>query len=268
MAFSDFFKKDETTYAAEGIIAYRYDSTKDIEDFVKECLVPFRLAYIRDEQIDRIKKTKGEVRKRKDIIADRLPASGIVMSGDFGEILTFYLATELWAADTNVRPMKWRLKDKKLDPSKYTDIILMKLQDVEKAHDTDRLYTIEVKTLCSRPSSDKCSLVEAVVDAEKDRVSRWYETLEYLRVRCEDMIMDPYYEEMGAKIERFLNPAETTYGKEHLAMAVFDGKWETLQFQHLPKDFMNSHKMIHLFCLPIDALQTIYESVYYQIPHS
>ncbi len=268
MAFSDFFIKDDTTYAKESVIVYRFNDTKLVEDFVKECLVPFRLAYIRDEQITLIQRIKGEKRKRKDIISDRLPKPGMVMSGDFGEILTFYLATEMWAADTNVRPMKWRLKDKKTDPSKYTDIVLLKLEEVDKACVTDKLYTIEVKTLCSRPSGDKCSLIDAVEDAEKDRVSRWYETLEYLRVRCEDMMMDPYYEEMGDKIERFLNPIVVTYGKEHLAMALFEGKWENLQFQHLPKDFMSKHTKITLFCIPINDLQTIYEMVYSKIPQT
>ena len=112
------------------------------------------------------------------------------MSGDFGEILSFYLACQIWSPSVNVTPMKWRFKDSKKDASKYTDVILFEQHDVANPSVDDAMFTYEVKTCATglgdgtykvhvRPSYKnykdgrlECTIIEAVFDANKDAVER------------------------------------------------------------------------------------------------
>ena len=149
---SDYFKLDNTLYPTKGLQFYVFDNSR-CSDFITDCLIPFREAYIADEALNQIVVRFGT--NKEDEIRERLPAPGDVMSGDFGEILTFYLACQIWSPNVNVFPMKWRFKDKKKAPSNYTDVILFELSDYTQPSSNDALITYEVKTRASK-LSNKC----------------------------------------------------------------------------------------------------------------
>ena len=179
-AISDYFKHDVSLYPKSGLEFYVFDNSKATA-FIQDCLIPFREAYISEDKLTHI--VSRFPTTRKEAISRRLPRKGMVMSGDFGEILSFYLAIQTWTPAANVLPMKWRFRDSKKDASKYTDIILFSLQDPDNPSTSDSMFTYEVKTCATglgnsvykihkRPSyvnykdgKLECTILEAVFDA-------------------------------------------------------------------------------------------------------
>ena len=278
ISFSSYFTINSSLYPQSGLQFYVFDSNK-ANSFVADCLVPFREAYIANDDVDRISNDFSKT--REDVIQRRLPEKGKVMSGDFGEILTFYLASQIWSPTANVLPMKWRFKDKKTAASNYTDIMLFELKDESIPSVDDTLYTYEVKTRATNlpnevyPTHKKkafvtykdgkleCTFIEAVVDANKDAVERAAETIPYLLTRCEDLGLT----ELHAKINRFSNPVNKTYRKEYNAVAVIDSSTLSEQMNRLPADLLSSHPNVgRVFCVPMDNLKEIYEKIYEEMP--
>lgn len=281
VAISDYFNIDKNLYPQSGLIFYVFDdSLKD--NFVKDCLIPFRQAYISDSKLSQI--VNKYKTKREDEIKSQLPDKGDVMSGDFGEILSFYLACQIWSPTANVFPMKWRFKDKKKAPSPYTDIILFELQNPlnpNNASANDALYTYEVKTHATKLTNTtysmhkrksfvtykdgklKCTILEAVFDANKDAVERTAETIPYLELRCKD----EDYEELYYQIHRFSNAVSTTYRKEHNAVAIVDSDMLDEQMSRMPNDLLVQYPNVkNVYCLPIKELKSLYECVYNEMP--
>ena len=275
---SSYIKLDTSLYPQSGLLFYVFDNNK-ANSFVADCLVPFREAYITNDDVDRV--VKDFSKTREDVIQRRLPEKGKVMSGDFGEILTFYLASQIWSPTANVLPMKWRFKDKKSDASHYTDIMLFELKDESNPSVDDALYTYEVKTRATnlpnavypthkkkafvtyKDGKQECTFIEAVVDANKDAVERAAETIPYLLTRCEDLGLT----ELHAKINRFSNPVDKTYRKEYNAVAVIDSSTLSEQMDRLPADLLSSHPNVgRVFCVPMDNLKEIYEKIYEAMP--
>lgn len=278
ISFSSYFTINSSLYPQSGLQFYVFDSNK-ANSFVADCLVPFREAYIANDDVDRISNDFSKT--REDVIQRRLPEKGKVMSGDFGEILTFYLASQIWSPSANVLPMKWRFKDKKTAASNYTDIMLFELKDESNPSVDDALYTYEVKTRATNLPSEvypthkkkafvtykdgklECTFIEAVVDANKDAVERAAETIPYLLTRCEDLGLT----ELHAKINRFSNPVNKTYRKEYNAVAVIDSSTLSEQMNRLPADLLSSHPNVgRVFCVPMDNLKEIYEKIYEEMP--
>lgn len=275
---SCYFKSDTSLYPQSGLQFFVFDNNK-ADSFVADCLVPFREAYIANDDVERI--VNGFSKTREDVIQRRLPEKGKVMSGDFGEILTFYLASQIWSPTANVLPMKWRFKDKKTEASHYTDIMLFELKDESNPSVDDALYTYEVKTRATDLPNDvypthkrkafvtykdgktECTFIEAVVDANKDAVERAAETIPYLLIRCEDLGL----KDLHAKINRFSNPVNMTYRKEYNAVAVIDSSTLPEQMKRLPADLLSSHPNVgRVFCVPMENLKEIYEKIYEEMP--
>lgn len=271
---SDYFTHDGSLYPASGMKFYVFDSSKAIS-FVQDCLIPFREAYIsQDKLVDIVSHFPTT---RKEAISRRLPRKGMVMAGDFGEILTFYLACQTWSPSANVLPMKWRFKDCKKEASKYTDVILFALQDPDNPSESDAMFTYEVKTCATklnntvykihkRPSFVTykdgrlhCTLLEAVFDANKDAVERAAETIPYLLTRCED---ENLYD-LHKQIFRFRKAEKKTYQKEYNAVAIVDSATLSEQIARMPHDLLAKHPNVrNVYCVPMDSLQDIYENVY------
>ena len=277
-SLSAYFKEDTTLYPTSGIKFYVFDESKATA-FVQDCLVPFRDAYLSEEKLQSLTMKYGTT--RADEIKERIPDPGEVMSGDFGEILSFYLAREIWVPEANIFPMKWRFKDKKKAPSNYTDIILFKLSDVNAFNPDDAMYTFEVKTRATAISSTstykvhkkkayitykdgkkECTLLEAVCDANKDAIERAAETIPYLKTRCKDLDLDELYHQ----INRFSNPVAHPYLKEHHAVAVIDSDHLSIQLSNLPSDLLSAHPLVkRVYCVPIASLRQRYEEVFSNI---
>ena len=274
MSFIDkYFTEDKTTYAAQGITAYVFDDSLAVQ-FVSECLVPFREAYIKEDKLNEIVHVFGTTRKQE--IEERLPNTADVVAGDFGEILTYYLATQLWHTDVTICPMKWRLKYKKDAASPFTDVIVFKA-DLAGASPSDAMFSFEAKVRSTAPSGyydntkgykvgkKKCVFVDAVMDADKDRVSRAAESINYLLTRCKDLGMREEY----GQIFRFAEPYNTvTYQKLFTAVAIIDSAFTDMQFESLPADLFASYPDIRVFFVPIKDLKTLYETVYAKLPNT
>ena len=277
---SEYFTLDTTIHPEKGILFYTFDNSKRVE-FIKECLLPFREAYIGKEKIYSIVKDYGET--VENVVQNRLPDKGKVMSGDFGEILSLYLAVQMWATDITVVPMKWRFKDKKKDASHYTDVILFKLTDKDNPSKNDKMYTYEVKTratkICKtcydkhkqkarigyKDGKLECTFIEAVVDANTDAIQRAAETIPYLKIRCQDEGLKDLY----GKINRFSTGNKgVTFQREHNAVAVIDNSDLALQVSRIPPDLFTAHPSVNNdYCIPITDLKILYESIYNQMPN-
>lgn len=268
-----YFTEDNTTYAVYGIKAYKFDGSKTTQ-FVTECLVPFREAYIKEEKLIEIVNVYGT--KRQQEIEERLPKTADVKAGDFGEILTYYLAKEVWHPDVNVCPMKWRFKDKKDAASPYTDVIVFR-SDPMGANPNDAMLSFEAKVRATAPSGkydnhkgyksekEKCVFIDAVMDADKDRVSRAAESIQYLLTRCKDLGLKVEYNQ----IYRYAEPYNTvTYQKLFSAVAIIDSAFTTKQFAKIPKDLFSTFPNVRVFFVPIAGLQALYESVFAQLSNA
>lgn len=279
-SISSYFSLDNSLYPASGIKFYKFNNSKS-KDFILDCFVPFREAYIEEAKLVNIINTYGT--KRAEEISERLPAPGDVMSGDFGEILSFYLACQIWSQNANVFPMKWRLKDKKKAASPYTDIILFELQDPSIPSPNDSMITYEVKTRATplgnttykmhkrksyityKDGKLECTFIEAVFDANKDAVERAAETIPYLKIRCKDLDLSDLY----SKIDRFSQGAKVSYKKEHNAVAVIDTSSLTEQVSRIPVDLFTAHPFVtNVYCVPIENLKAIYENIYNNMPNN
>ena len=269
---SNYFTR-QNIYTARGIELYVFDETRTAA-FVQDCLLPFRRAYLTDEKVDRLE-AKGQ-NSRKDIINRRLPDQGDVMSGDFGEILTFYMATELWSSDTNVRPMKWQFKDDPKKASPKTDVVLFYLvNDAQHPDANDKMITYEAKARATaisgkykfhtqKPSitykdgKDCCSFVDAVFDADKDRASRAAESLIYLKNKAEDSDDDALMD----VLLRFEKSYTLPYVAEHNAVVIVESSDLANQISRIPADLMTTFPGIAVYCMPIKDLKAVYEQVY------
>lgn len=277
-SIASYFSLDNSLYPASGIKFYKFDNSKSAS-FITDCFIPFREAYIEDTKIVQNIATYGT--SRAEEIAERIPDPGDVMSGDFGEILTFYLACQCWSPNANVYPMKWRLKDKKKAASPYTDVMLFEVQDPSNPATNDAMITYEVKTRATalgnttykvhnrksfvtyKDGKLECTFIEAVFDANKDAVERAAETIPYLKTRCKDLNLTDLY----TKINRFSHGVSVSYLKEHNAVAVIDTSTLAEQMNRIPADLFTAHPNVcNVYCVPIDNLKAIYESIYNNMP--
>jgi len=280
-SIAKYFTLDTSLYPTTGLVFYKFDNSQ-ADNFVNDCLIPFREAYISDEKL---KSIIDEYETPREVeILERLPIKADVKSGDFGEILSFYLACAIWAPTVNVMPMKWRFKDKKDAPSHYTDIVLFKLgdpSDPTKMSANDAMITFEVKTKATKLGNQtypthkrksyitykdgrlECTILEAVFDANKDAVERAAETIPYLKTRCKDLGLKILHDQ----IDRFSKATSVTYKKEHNAVAIVDSAHLADQIGRVPVDLLAQHPLVKtVYCLPIENLKTIYERVFGEMP--
>jgi len=276
---SGYFTEDRVTYSTIGIVLYVFDDSKTTS-FVKECLIPFRRAYISDEKLDRIEAKKKS--PRKDIINRRLPAPGDVMSGDFGEILTYYMATEIWSPDVDYKPMKWQFKDDPKKASPKTDVVLFQLaNDVSHPDTNDKLITYEAKAHATpitgtykkhkqkqavtlKDGRDCCTLLDAVFDADKDRASRAAESIIYLKNKAEDNEDDEFLDVLN----RFDKGFSVPYKAEYNAVAIVESNDIDNQIARMPKRLMATFPDIRLYCMPIKNMKQVYEDIYSQLENT
>lgn len=270
---SDYFTEDKAKYAAHSIVLYVFDEAKTVS-FVTECLLPFRRAYLSDEKLDFLESKKQN--PRTDIINRRLPDPGCVMSGDFGEILTYYMATELWSPQVNYKPMKWRFKDDSKKSSPKTDVVVFHLvNDVNHPEIKDKVITYESKTRATQISGTykthkhksaitykdgkkQCTFVDAVFDADHDRASRAAESIIYLKNKAEDSNDD----EFMSVLKRFDKGFTVPYETEFYAVAIVESSDLDNQIARIPADLMTTFPDIILYCMPIKDLEKVYEDIY------
>lgn len=190
----------------------------------------------------------------REIIANRLPDPGSVMSGDFGEITTmFFLASERVEATLPVK--KWHYKQDRTKAAPLTDVIIIYRADADKPTKDDFVICAETKQKATASAFDPIS--QAVEGFRKDSTGRLARTLTWLREKA----IDQEAPERIALIERFTSELATEYGKFFKAVAVVD---RSLLNDELTRqvDLPKQDTSFEVIVLGISDLKTLYERVF------
>lgn len=117
-----------------------------------------------------------------EVIGSALPDPGPVMSGDFGEIVSYLFHAATLETAEYVGVKKWRLKENRLKAAPMSDVIHLVLPNWPNASENDVVLCSEVKTKATTGGFQP--IVEALKHIEKDSVSRLAKTLVWLRERA------------------------------------------------------------------------------------
>lgn len=256
-----YFTKNDALSASEGLEIY--DFTGDPTVFVKDCVQRFREAYISEEMLEKII-LKSKKTTRKDAIERRLPQKTSNKAGDFGEILSYYLWTETFASDANIRPMKIRWKEHPDMPGHLVDVILLRRVDEDNACPDDKMYTIESKVWTSTIKEGHSSLTDALSDAIKDKTERAAKTIPYLVTQYE---RDDEYD-LADQVRRFGDPVNYPYIEEHFAIAIVESTQANDHIANFDKVLQAANTNIPVYLLPIADLKDIYNQLYLNIPNN
>lgn len=116
------------------------------------------------------------------VIAAGLPDAGATMAGDFGEILVYFLQGASVLPKSAIGLKKWRLKQDRLKPAPYSDVVHLVLPSWPSPSSHDALLCSEVKTKSTDGNSEP--IKSSIEDCEKDRTTRLAKTLLWLRDRA------------------------------------------------------------------------------------
>jgi hypothetical protein len=180
---------------------------EDIDDLVGCVSRAFRQCYISDsllqERADDLEVTLGgsEQGRKIQIIRSKLPSKGSILSGDFGEILTYLYHAAAEHPKDIIGPKKWSIKQDRNSASPKSDVVLFSLAEWPNASEDDVVHCFEVKAMATK-KKDATPIQDAINDCEKDRTSRLADTLVWLKDRA--MERDLGSVEI-AHLDRFIN---------------------------------------------------------------
>ena len=259
---SRFFEIDVDSYAEKGIVVYGFKDEL-LDEFVSEFLLPFRDAYISKEELDAGIAEEVWTDEQEGISA-QIPTKAHLQSGEFSEILLFYLSHCLRRADANVAPLKWRWKENQDMPCHLTDIVLIKCDDERNPRTDDYLYFVESKGKAVVPSKNSDSVMNAAIEgAENDSVSRAGKTVTYLITKYSK---DKEYDK-ARKVGRFKDSVNVGYQRYSNAAIVvekstLDHHISKITAENLEKARRNN---ISLFAVPIENMKALYERMYNEV---
>lgn len=215
--------------------------------------VPLRRCYVTDGELD--ENTLRTGRPKSELVAAKLPDTGSVMAGDFGEILTYIYHAAQEHPSAIVGPKKWRLKQDRTKAAPFSDVVHFVMPSWPIATGDDLLLCSESKVKST--SSNKSQIEAAIRDCEKDRTSRLGKTLMWLRERA-------LSEDLGSTtighIERFINatdhpPVQTHYrAVTVICSSLVDDELETAPIE-VPVDYT-------VVVISVPDLKEVYESVF------
>ena len=271
MDILSYFDFDDTTYAAHGIVLYKFKGGRK-DDFLQEGVEFYRNAFISDEDLETVIMELGGTRAER--IQEFIPTAPIIKSGDFGEILTYLIFSSLHP-EYNIKPLRWRWQEDVNRAVHFTDIMWLYCPDIANPQATDKMLTIEVKTKATNPGKDS-SLNNAIEGALTDSITRDTLTLAYMK---RQYLRDKQYEEAKV-VERFENSVQFPYHGSYNAVAVVDSDY--LVKNHIANLDVNqiakvrnwnhanaaNNKKMSLFVVPVKALKQLYENMYQNVLNS
>lgn len=268
MAFdiSRFFIEDKDCYKDKDITVYQFRNEL-VDDFVREFLVPFRRAYISDEDLNsgmenNVWDTKEEA------IAEQIPTKANLKSGEFAEILMYFLATHFHCPDANVKPLKWLWKENQDMPCHLSDIVLLKCEDENNPSENDYMYLLESKARAAVLSEgNTTSSMNAGIDgALKDRVSRSGKLVAYMRSKFNH---DKQFD-MARKVKRFGNSVDVDYKKMYNAAIVVESASLNKHIENIKPENLKKakDKEIRLIAVPLSGMKQVYERIYEEVLNS
>lgn len=260
---SRYFTTDDTMYADKGVVVYGFKDEL-IDEFVTEFLLPFRDAYISKEELDAGIAEEIWADKQEGINS-LIPTKAHLKSGEFSEILLFYLSHCLLRTDANVAPLKWRWKENQDTPCHLTDIVLIKCDDESNPKTDDYLYFVESKGKAIAPPENADSVMNAAIEgAENDRVSRAGKTVTYLITKYSK---EKEYDK-ARKVGRFKDSVNVVEYQRYSNAAIvvekssLDHHISKITDENLEKARRNS---ISLFAVPIENMKSLYERMYKEV---
>jgi hypothetical protein len=186
------------------------DKAQLLEDYMVEQIPN---CYIHRRQLKERKKETGL--SASEILSNKLPDAGSVMSGEFGEMLTlFFLDSERTEKTVSVR--KWRYKQDRKKPAPHSDVIILHRQDVQGLSPDDFVICAEAKQKATKSEFDP--ITQALEGFLKDRTGRLARTLLWLREKA----IDAESRSMIEYIERFNQAQKVSFKKNYKAVAVVD----------------------------------------------
>jgi len=221
---------------------------------------PFRCLYLTDEDLDW--RTKEFGTSRPEEIVEKIPDDPTIMSGEFSEILCYYIIPERYLPSSHLRPPKWKWKESKNNPAHFTDVILFCQNDLDNPRPDDSLISIESKARATRPSSTESSLQKAIDDAHKDYVSRLGESLFHLKTRYKD----DRDAQAVKQLARFMDAAKyPTFIKHFKAIATVDGSFAETHLNNVTEIPNNIKDTFEVILIRIEDLKGAYEHTFTQI---
>lgn len=227
------------------------ENVQSVEDYLTGIL-PW--CYTSKEHIqDRIIQTNLTA---TELIKNKLPDPGSVMSGDFGEIVTLYfLSSE--NADKLTKIKKWRYKQDRKKAAPHSDVVLFHRERDDRPSSNDYIICAEVKQRATRSDSDP--IKSAVEGSNKDSVGRLARTLTWLK----EQAIDKENREAIDFISRFTltDSSSIQYVKKFKAVAVID---RTLLDEEITKALQlpAQNEAFEVIALGIENLKSLYEKVF------
>lgn len=215
--------------------------------------------YIKDDEMERFEpKSKDE--KKSYLKQHILPDLGNIKSGDFGEIFTYFFLLNKFQKDGKelFGPKKWKWKDHKNKSAPFSDVVFCHVSSDLKPRSTDFLISAEAKMCATKPGKNDNRIQEAIDGANKDRLTRLAETINWLETKYER----DGFTEKAKMIQRFNDPVNNPYGKQYFAVAVID---ELYLHEQTSKGFSKRNDSIIVYIISLNDLQKLYEKYFEEI---
>lgn len=209
------------------IVAISEDGRNGIEQLLPPHV---RRCYITDEALRRRAEEVGV--PIVDVIRAKIPDPGAVMSGDFGEVLAYFMEGTNFEVGQAIGPKKWRLKQDRNQPAPHSDVLHFIIPEWPRFTDSDAVLCSEVKAKSTRSAFQPIGA--AIEGAQKDRTSRLARTLVWLRERA---VTDGLDDISVRHLDRYLNVDEhPRYDKRFRAVAVVCSSLLPETLEEMPED--------------------------------
>ncbi|EPG74767.1 PF08878 domain protein [Leptospira fainei serovar Hurstbridge str. BUT 6] len=228
----------------------------NVKDYIKSHGKEF---YLKEDELPRFSKKSADERK-KYLANNVLPSKGKIRSGDFGEIFSFFfIQSEYTSKKIDLYgPKKWRWKEHPDSPAPFSDVIFLFAKDPMNPHSNDLAISIESKMNATKPSKKKNRIQEALDGAEKDRFTRFAQTINWVETKYEreDIQSDL------PLVRRFKDPVNYPYRQEYYAIAIFDIGYIDSE---ISKGYTKPSNEIKLYLLSINDLKKLYETYFQEL---
>lgn len=242
----------------------------DWNEFVNKLPVEYKKCYISSKELE--SRINNFSSSKEQEFSEILPTIGNIKSGDFGEILSYFIFKERHKKENVDGPKKWQWKQEKNVAAPYTDVILFSIIEAGNPSKDDLIISVESKMKATK-SKDYHPLQNAIDGAEKDYVSRIANSLSWLRKKYKDESLKenasiPELIKLVNMIERFIK-SETTgeYTKQLKAVAFVD---KDFLDDELKKVFTTpgsiSGTNLEIMVVSVKDLKMAYEKVFTEIP--
>lgn len=239
------------------------------DDFIDKLSGPYRSCYIPEKELQHRITTFSSTKEKE--LSEILPSIGNIQSGDFGEILSYFIFKERHKKQNVDGPKKWRWKQEKNVAAPYTDVLLFSIKNQTTPSKDDLLISVESKMKATANNSYH-PIQNAIDGAEKDYVTRIANSLSWLRKKYKDESLKvnapiQKLKDLVATLERFIQ-SETVgeYTKQLKAIAFVDKTFLQDEVNKIVTMPSVDGTSFEVFVVSIKDLKKAYESVFTEIP--